>query len=410
LTDVTAFDNTNGTITGTGTVINSAAISGGTVTVSPGASPGVLTFDGGLNTSLILETELEGLTPGSGYDQVVVNGVANLGSSVMDVILLNGYMPEIGDSYIALTADAITGHFGQVTGLDIATDRVLEITYVGGDVVLTSVATTAVGDASANIITGSASQDIVVAGAGDDSISVGSGADIVFAQDGDDIIEVDDDFSRVDGGAGIDRLMIDQINEDDGARIDDIEVIDIGSGQASMNATTIAEISPEVNGLNGLENSLVLDGQASAIVTLVGDFTFDRSEQFDSGLGLTHYDVYLDGSSSIFISQGVLVAHQAVIESDQEGASIDLSGVEALALDTSNSQTTDSEFGETNLATSDMFGTEDPLASLLANLQNETVEPASQTQLFAKAAPMQNPISFVGLQDELLPLDQQSEL
>ena len=410
LTDVTTFDNTNGTITGTGTVINSAAISGGTVTVSPGASPGVLTFDGGLNTSLILETELEGLTPGSGYDQVVVNGVANLGSSVMDVILLNGYMPEIGDSYIALTSDSLTGHFGQVSGLDIATDRVLEITYVGGDVVLTSVATTAVGDASANIITGSASQDIVVAGAGDDSISVGSGADIVFAQDGDDVIEVDDDFSRVDGGAGIDRLMIDQINEDDGARIDDIEVIDIGSGQASMNATTIAEISPEVNGLNGLENSLVLDGQASAIVTLVGDFTFDRSEQFDSGLGLTHYDVYLDGSSSIFISQGVLVAHQAVIESDQEGASIDLSGVEALALDTSNSQTTDSEFGETNLATSDMFGTEDPLASLLANLQNETVEPASQTQLFAEAAPMQNPISFVGLQDELLPLDQQSEL
>lgn len=412
LTDVTTFTH-NGALTGSGTIENSNAISGGgsvdgAITLNPGASPGILTLDGGLNSSVRLEIELEGLEAGTGHDQLVVNGVANLGSSFMDVVLLNGYVPEVGDSYVVFTADAITGHFGQVSGLDIATDKVLDIQYVGGDVVLTAVATTQVGDASANTISGTGSQDVVVAGAGDDMISVGAGGDIVFAQAGDDTIVVDGDFTRVDGGEGVDRLVVDGLGEDDGKRVDNIEILDIEDGSATLSATTVKELTELTNDLTGVDNSLVVEGSNVSALTLVGNFQFDRTEQLDSVGGNQTYDVYLDGDASVFVLQGVLVAHQEPMESSTAGAPIDLSNVETLAAAREEAPVSE----ETNISFAEVFETQDPLSALLANLPSSSVYAAEDA---ANVSPATTADVLAGntvtqLQDTLLPLDQVSDI
>ncbi len=408
LTDVTTLTN-NGTITGSGTVVNSGVIvGGGTFSVSPGASPGQLIFDGDLNTEIDLLTELEGLTPGSGYDQVVVNGVANLGSSMMDVVLLNGYQPQGGDSYVALTADAITGHFGEVSGLDIATDRVLDIQYVDGDVILTAIATTATGDAQSNIIAGTNAQDVIVAGAGDDAVTTATGGDIVFGQDGNDTISVAADFNRVDGGAGIDRLVLSEVQIDDGKRIDGIEILEIEDGTASLSATTIAEISSGTNALTGLEDSLLLEGSSSAVVTLVGNFQLDRTEQLDSGSGLDTFDVYVDGDASVFVSQNVLVAHQAVMDHGAAAAPIDLTGVDTLVATSaaeSPSEAADVSFAE-------LFEAEDPLSALLANLPSASIYAGGEQLAVSTPLAESSPVNYSmqNLQENLLPLDQVNEL
>jgi hypothetical protein len=95
--DLVAFDLTN---------------SGGTI--APGDSPGLthvmgdLTLNGG-----VLEIELAGTMPGSEYDQIVVDGHAYLGGT-LDVKLLNGFTPEIGDSFAFLSGgQGFSGMFGE---------------------------------------------------------------------------------------------------------------------------------------------------------------------------------------------------------------------------------------------------------------------------------------------------------
>jgi hypothetical protein len=402
VTNVTTFTN-NGSIIGTGTIVDpSMVISGpGTVSVAPGSSPGILTFDGGLNTAIELETELEGLTPGSGHDQLQVIGDANIYSSQMDVILLNGFMPEIGDSFVVFTANSLTGHFGVVTGLDIASDRVLDIIYDGDDVVLIAVATTEIGTEAADTLVGSSEQDVVVAGGGDDQIISGIGSDMVFSQAGNDTIEVASDFSRVDGGAGIDRLIVTQFNEDDGSRVDNVEVLDIGDGDAALSATTISEVVSGTNDITGLADSLVLDGDSGSTVTLVGEFAYDRSEQLDSGNGLSDYDVYIDNGASIFVLQGVLVAHQAVMESGSVAAPLDLSGVDSLVA----KQETDHTLAPTSeVALTDIFGEQDPLSELLAALPGESSAGSTFAAPVGGVA-IAGGTSISALHGELLPLD-----
>ena len=402
VTNVTTFTN-NGSIIGTGTIVDpSMVISGpGTVSVAPGSSPGILTFDGGLNTAIELETELEGLTPGSGHDQLQVIGDANIYSSQMDLILLNGFMPEIGDSFVVFTANSLTGHFGVVTGLDIASDRVLDIIYDGDDVVLIAVATTEIGTEAADTLVGSSEQDVVVAGGGDDQIISGIGSDMVFGQVGNDTIEVASDFSRVDGGAGIDRLIVTQFNEDDGSRVDNVEVLDIGDGDAALSATTISEVVSGTNDITGLADSLVLDGDSGSTVTLVGEFAYDRSEQLDSGNGLSDYDVYIDNGASIFVLQGVLVAHQAVMESGSVAAPLDLSGVDSLVA----KQETDHTLAPTSeVALTDIFGEQDPLSELLAALPGESSAGSTFAAPVGGVA-IAGGTSISALHGELLPLD-----
>lgn len=82
----------------------------------PGASPASVDFGGDLHLGSLntLEMELGGTTPGTGHDQLVVTGFTFLNGGVMDVQLIDGFVPSPGDSFLLFDAAAIDGDFGTI--------------------------------------------------------------------------------------------------------------------------------------------------------------------------------------------------------------------------------------------------------------------------------------------------------
>lgn len=71
--------------------------------LSPGDSPGKLTMTGDYTQSSggTFLAELAGLTAGTQYDQLVVGGTATL-DGTLDVVLLNGFVVQLGDSFVLI--------------------------------------------------------------------------------------------------------------------------------------------------------------------------------------------------------------------------------------------------------------------------------------------------------------------
>jgi fibronectin-binding autotransporter adhesin len=129
-----------GTLGGIGRV---GAITSSGGTISPGVSPGTLTsanvvFEAGST----LNIELDGLTPGSGYDQLSVQGLVQLTDVALNLSL--GMMPAKGDQFVIVANDGLEAVSGQFTGLPEGTEFTADgarfkITYhgnTGNDVVL----------------------------------------------------------------------------------------------------------------------------------------------------------------------------------------------------------------------------------------------------------------------------------
>lgn len=129
-----------GSFTGEGAVVSQSSL-------SPGLSPGAMTFAGqlemGPDHELIIE--LAGNMAGDEYDQLIITGDVAL-DGVLSVRLLDGFRPRFGDTFTILdVGGSLNGVFdglvegslvGHMDGVD------LFITYVGGDgnnVVLTAV-------------------------------------------------------------------------------------------------------------------------------------------------------------------------------------------------------------------------------------------------------------------------------
>ena len=111
----TFSNSTGGTLKGTGN-ITSAHFTNDGGTLSPGYSPGKMTFTGDesfSNNTLAMEVNGTG-TPGVNFDQVVVNGVATLGGTLA---LTFNYTPSNGNQIPILNATSRSGTFANVTGL-----------------------------------------------------------------------------------------------------------------------------------------------------------------------------------------------------------------------------------------------------------------------------------------------------
>ncbi|RME73839.1 MAG: hypothetical protein D6776_06335 [Planctomycetota bacterium] len=95
-----------------GTVLNHGVL-------DPGASPGTTTFDSLVQDAAgLLRVEIGGYARGTDYDWVHVLGSATLAGSV-ELVMWNGFAPEIGDSFTILTADAgISGSFDTLIAPD----------------------------------------------------------------------------------------------------------------------------------------------------------------------------------------------------------------------------------------------------------------------------------------------------
>ena len=110
-----------GTLQGSGLVNGNVTMNG---TLSPGNSVGEIRIRGGYtqSSSVILSLELENVND---FDQVFVNGTVTLGGQ-LDITVLDGFTPTLGDTYTVLSANNIEGEFNRIQGLDLGNGRLLQ--------------------------------------------------------------------------------------------------------------------------------------------------------------------------------------------------------------------------------------------------------------------------------------------
>lgn len=113
---------TGGELNGAGDVLGDLISDG---IVSPGASAGTLNVAGSYtqNGSGVLQIELQAATAGS-FDVLVVGGTATLDGD-LQLSLLGGFAPTVGDSFEILTASGIAGQLhltGDAAGFSLSSD------------------------------------------------------------------------------------------------------------------------------------------------------------------------------------------------------------------------------------------------------------------------------------------------
>lgn len=103
----------SGVLSGTGSIAGATGTSviGSTGVLTPGQSPGCISFANDYTQNGTLTIEINGTTACSDYDQITVGGAASLGAtSTLDVAFL-GYQPSTNDEFTIIDAGAISGTF-----------------------------------------------------------------------------------------------------------------------------------------------------------------------------------------------------------------------------------------------------------------------------------------------------------
>jgi hypothetical protein len=101
----------NGTLTGSGTVVAGTTwANGASSSIAPGnATTGTLNVTGDFApSSSILNVEIASI---SDFDKFLISGAAMLNNATLNVTLLNGFVPNNGDSFTILDAASLTGGF-----------------------------------------------------------------------------------------------------------------------------------------------------------------------------------------------------------------------------------------------------------------------------------------------------------
>ncbi|MEW6155801.1 MAG: hypothetical protein AB1813_00100 [Verrucomicrobiota bacterium] len=111
--------------------------------LSPGNSPGVINHNGDLTQNGTLLVEIGGRTAGAGspnvddgYDQLNVSGNLTLGGT-LQIQLLNGFVPVLGDSFEFINAGSISGDFVNFSGLNLGEGLYLKPVLDGNRYLLT---------------------------------------------------------------------------------------------------------------------------------------------------------------------------------------------------------------------------------------------------------------------------------
>ena len=106
-------DLNGGQLIGSGTITGPIRNNGGIV--APGFSPGKITINGNYTQGAdgVLNIEIGGAEPGTGYDQLRVVGTATLGGT-LNLKLINGFQPRLGDVFEIIDPNAVSGEFAQI--------------------------------------------------------------------------------------------------------------------------------------------------------------------------------------------------------------------------------------------------------------------------------------------------------
>jgi len=124
-------DLAGGTLRGQGTVDGPVRNAGRVAPGDTAASElGILTFkDDYLQTDAgRLDIQLGGTTGGSEHDVLVVLGTATLGGELA-VELVDGFFPQLDDTFFVLGASQISGGFARFSGLDLGGGLRLAVSY-----------------------------------------------------------------------------------------------------------------------------------------------------------------------------------------------------------------------------------------------------------------------------------------
>ncbi len=105
----------------------------------PGNSPASVNFENNVSfgSATGLEIELGGTAPGSQYDQVHVSGDLTL-NGALDVDLINGFLPVLGDQFTVLTFGSRTGDFASYSGLNVGGHLALRYSFTPTSLLLTA--------------------------------------------------------------------------------------------------------------------------------------------------------------------------------------------------------------------------------------------------------------------------------
>jgi hypothetical protein len=127
-----------GALNGAGNITGNLNNSG--ATVSPGQSPGLQMLSGNYaqGPGGTLNLELGGLTPGTQYDRLAVGGTATL-AGTLNVSLINGFVPSLGNAFQILTFAARAGDFAVKNGLNLGGGLHLTPSFNPTDLALTAV-------------------------------------------------------------------------------------------------------------------------------------------------------------------------------------------------------------------------------------------------------------------------------
>ncbi|WP_428389338.1 beta strand repeat-containing protein [Mucisphaera sp.] len=123
-----------GYVKGVGTLDN-VVITG---TDAPGFSPATV-YRGSVSYLGTLEIELGGTSPGS-FDRVVHSATADIGGT-LDLALINGFTPDLGDAFEIITAAAVVDTFDHVSGVSgpgLPSGAGLAVTYTSTSILVTA--------------------------------------------------------------------------------------------------------------------------------------------------------------------------------------------------------------------------------------------------------------------------------
>jgi len=123
---------------GTGTVDGTIEHSGGNI--SPGLSLGALAVTGNYieDPAATLVVELGGVVSGTGYDVLNV-GFSCVLNGDLDIALIDGFTPSLGDSFEVLTCGSLTGGFAMIHGLALGGGLMLQPIYSANSLTLVAV-------------------------------------------------------------------------------------------------------------------------------------------------------------------------------------------------------------------------------------------------------------------------------
>lgn len=290
----------------------------GLIKPGDGGATGILTINGAtsLDARSELQFELGGTTAGTQYDVLnFIGGGTTLGGRLR--VDYNAFTPLVGATFAILTSTVFADDFAEIEGLDFSSTVVLDFQQSASAIVLVAVSVDISGTVGDDTLNATGASEFIAADLGDDTILGVSTGDTVFGQGGDDVIEADSGFYRIDGGDGIDTLVLAETLDYTTTfvpahYIDHIEILSLkGNGMQTiqLDAAAIAQIVDGYNSYTGVDNDLFIVGDEGDLVQLNGFFEVGVSSYLDpqgNGLGERFSMVELTSSdTALFVDQSV---------------------------------------------------------------------------------------------------------